>query len=91
MAKLVWRYSDDAIALIENVKKFCVEEKESGTKLSLDRVGEGQHSPASADLPLRELSNRRRRHGKNQSNHHVKIFRFVMKTLTKYKTKQIKK
>ena len=30
MAKLVWRYSDDARAIIENVHKFCMEEKESG-------------------------------------------------------------
>ena len=38
MAKLVWRYSDDARAIIESVYKFCMEEKESGMKLSLDRV-----------------------------------------------------
>ena len=28
MAKLVWRYSDDAGAIIETVNKFCMEEKE---------------------------------------------------------------
>ena len=38
MARLVWRYSDDAGAIIENVYKFCVEEKKSGMKLSLNRV-----------------------------------------------------
>ena len=38
MAKLVWRYSDDARAIIENVYKFCMEEKKSGMKLSLNRV-----------------------------------------------------
>ena len=38
MARLVWRYSDDAGALIENVDKFCVEEKKSGMKMSLYRV-----------------------------------------------------
>ena len=38
MAKLVWRYSDDAGATIENVYKFCMEEKKSGRKLSLHRV-----------------------------------------------------
>ena len=38
MAKLVWRYSDDAGAVIENVFKFCTEEKKSGMKLSLNRV-----------------------------------------------------
>ena len=38
MARLVWRYSDDAGAIIENVYKLCVEEKKSGKKLSLNRV-----------------------------------------------------
>ena len=38
MARLVWRYSDDAGAIIENVYKFCMEEKKSGMKLSLNRV-----------------------------------------------------
>ena len=38
MAKLVWRYSDDARAIIENVYKFCMEEKKSGMKLTLNRV-----------------------------------------------------
>ena len=38
MAKLVWRYSDDAGAIIETVYKFCMEEKKSGMKLSLNRV-----------------------------------------------------
>ena len=38
MAKLVWGYSDDAGAIIENVYKFCMEEKKSGRKLSLNRV-----------------------------------------------------
>ena len=38
MAKLVWRYSDDARAIIENVYKFCMGEKKSGRKLSLNRV-----------------------------------------------------
>ena len=38
LAKLVWRYSDDARAIIENVYKFCMEEKKSGRKLSLNRV-----------------------------------------------------
>ena len=31
MAKLVWRYSDDAGAIIENVYKFCMEENKSIT------------------------------------------------------------
>ena len=38
MAKLVWRYSDDAGAIIENVYKFYMEEKKSRMKLSLNRV-----------------------------------------------------
>ena len=38
LAKLVWRYSDDARAIIENVYKFCMEEKKPGRKLSLNRV-----------------------------------------------------
>ena len=38
MAKLVWRYSDDAGAIIENVNTFCMEEKKSVMKLSLNRV-----------------------------------------------------
>ena len=38
LAKLVWRYSDDARAIIENVYKFCMVEKKSGRKLSLNRV-----------------------------------------------------
>ena len=38
MAKLVWRYSDDAGAVIENVYKFYMEEKKYGMKLSLNRV-----------------------------------------------------
>ena len=38
MARLVWRYSDDAGAIIEIVFKFCMEEKKSGMKLSVNRV-----------------------------------------------------
>ena len=38
MARLVWRYSDDAGAIFENVYRFCMEEKKSGMKLSLNRV-----------------------------------------------------
>ena len=40
MARLVWRYSDDTGSVIENVYKFCMEEKKSGMKLSLNRVWE---------------------------------------------------
>ena len=36
--RLVWGYSDNAGAIIENVYKFCMEEKKSGMKLSLNRV-----------------------------------------------------
>ena len=38
MAKLVWGYSDDARAIIDNVYKFYMEEKPSGRRLSLNRV-----------------------------------------------------
>ena len=38
MTRLVWKYSDDAGAIIENVYKFYMEEKKSGMKLSLNRV-----------------------------------------------------
>ena len=38
MAKHVWRYSDDAGAITETAYKFCMEEKKSGMKLSLNRV-----------------------------------------------------
>ena len=32
MARLVWRYSDDTEAIIENVYKFCMEEKKYVTE-----------------------------------------------------------
>ena len=38
MAMLAWRYIDDAGAIIENVYKFCMEEKKSGMKLPLNRL-----------------------------------------------------
>ena len=38
MAKNMWRYSNDARAIIENVYKFCMKEKASGMKLSLAHV-----------------------------------------------------
>ena len=38
MARLVWRYSDGAGAIFENMYKFCMEEKKYGMKLSLNRV-----------------------------------------------------
>ena len=38
MAKLAWRYSDNAGAIIENVYKLCMEKKKSVMKLSLNRV-----------------------------------------------------
>ena len=38
LARHVWKYSDDAGAIIENVYKFCMEEKKSGKKLSLNRI-----------------------------------------------------
>ena len=47
MARLVLRYSDDAGAIILNVYKFCMEEKKSGMKLSLNRVWD-RTAPSSA-------------------------------------------
>ena len=38
MAIIMTRYSNDARAIIENVYKFCMEEKASGMKLSLAHV-----------------------------------------------------
>ena len=38
MARLRWRYSDDAGAIIENVHKFCKEEKKFEMNLSWNRV-----------------------------------------------------
>ena len=38
MARLALIYSGDARAIVENVYKFCMEEKKSGMKLSLNRV-----------------------------------------------------
>ena len=35
---LVWRYSDDAGAVIENVYTFCMEEKKSGMNRVWDRT-----------------------------------------------------
>ena len=37
MAKLVWGYSDDARAIIENVYKFCMEEKKSVTESCMEQ------------------------------------------------------
>ena len=37
MARLALRYSGDARAIVENVYKFCMVEKKSGMKLSLNR------------------------------------------------------
>ena len=69
MAKHVWRYSDDAGAIIENVYKFCMEEKKSGMKLSLNCVWDRTEALlALADLPLRKLWKRRRRHRKSSNN-----------------------
>ena len=46
MSRLVWIYSDDAGAIIENVYN-CLEEKRSGMKLSLNRVWD-RTAPSSA-------------------------------------------
>ena len=73
MAKLVWRYSDDAGAIIENVYKFCMKEKKSGRKLSLNRVWNRTAAPTGVSRSTsQKLWKRRRRHrtsSNNQSNH----------------------
>ena len=38
MTKLVWRYSDDAGAIIESVYKFCMKETKSGMNRVWDRT-----------------------------------------------------
>ena len=71
MVRLALRYSGDARAIVENVYKFCMEEKKSGMKLSLNGVWD-RTAAVLADLPLRKLWKRRRRHStssSNQSNH----------------------
>ena len=35
---VLWKYSEDVRKIVENVYKFCVEEKQSGLKMSLDRA-----------------------------------------------------
>ena len=73
MAKLVWRYSDDARAIIENMHKFCMEEKESGRKLSLHRVLDRTAALTGVSRSTAQtLWKRRRKHrtnSNNQSNH----------------------
>ena len=55
MARLVWRYSDDAGAIIENVYKFCMEEKKSGMKLSLNRVWDRTAPSSASKVSLNDL------------------------------------
>ena len=31
---VIWKYSEDARKIVENMYKFCVEEKQSGLKMS---------------------------------------------------------
>ena len=74
MTRLVWRYNDDAGAIIENVYKFCMEEKKSGMKLSLNCVWD-RTAAVTGVSPLRKLWKRRRHRtsSNNQSNHrHVR-------------------
>ena len=61
MARLVWMYSDDAGAVIENVYKFYMEEKKYGMKLSLNRVWDRKAALTGvSDLPLRKVWKRRK-------------------------------
>ena len=72
MARLVWRYSDDAGAIIEIVYKFCMEEEKSGMTLSLNRVRDKTAavtcvSRATAQKIVEEKNAQDEQH--NQSNH----------------------
>ena len=73
MARLVWRYSDDAGAIIENVDKLCMVEKKSGMNLSLIRVWDRTAALTGVSRSTtRKLWKRRRRQmtsSNNQSNH----------------------
>ena len=35
---VLWKYSEDVRKIVENVYKFCVEMKQSGLKMSLERA-----------------------------------------------------
>ena len=39
---VIWKYSEDARKIVENVYKFCVEEKQSGLNMSLVAPGIGE-------------------------------------------------
>ena len=73
MARLVWRYSDDAGAIIENVYKFYMEAKKSGLKLLLNRVWDRTATVTDVSRSTaQKIVERRRRHrtsSNNQSNH----------------------
>ena len=34
----IWKYSEDSRKIVDNVYKFCVEEKQSGPQMSLERA-----------------------------------------------------
>ena len=55
MARRVWRYSDDAGAIIDNVYKFCIEEKKSEMKLSLNRVWDRTAPSSASKVSLDDL------------------------------------
>ena len=56
MAKVVWRYSDDAGAIIENVYNFCMEETKSGNEtVTKSCMGQDCRTlSALADQPLKK-------------------------------------
>ena len=68
MARLVWKYSDDAGAIIENVYKFCMEEKKSGLKLSLNRVWDrtAAHTGVSKSTAQKIVEEKKKAHDEHQ-------------------------
>ena len=89
MARLAWIYSDDAGAIIENVYQFCMEEKKSGMKLSLNRIWDWTAALTGVtDLPLRKLwkSRRHMTSSNSQSNHRHLRRKCHWMTLTRAQT-----
>ena len=68
MARLVWRYSDDAGAIIENVYKFCMEEKNSGKKLSLNPICDrtAAHTGVSRSTAQKIVEEKKKAHDEQQ-------------------------
>ena len=68
MAWLVCRYIDDAGAIIENVYTFCMEEKKSGMRLSLNRVCDRTAAVTGVSRSTAQKWWKRRRRHRTSSN-----------------------